>query len=299
MRIERFATNPLIAPAMLSGDDGANINGPSLIRAPAWLRNPLGKYYLYFAHHGGTYIRLAAADDLAGPWRLYAPGVMPLTQFPCFHHHLASPDVHVEDGRLRAYVHGPAEGGQNTAVAFSEDGLSWTSPQRILAPYYLRAFRHDGRWYGFAWGGEIVRSRDGIEPFASGGWFFDEAIGTKAGDTSETRRIRHLAIDKRADRLLVYFTCMGDTPERIKRCRVDLKGDWTQWKPTDPEEVLAAEADYEGGDLPIAASSQGAIHGTVHALRDPCIFTEDDRTWLFYAVGGESGIAGAEILAEA
>lgn len=31
---------------MLPGRDGENINGPSLIRVPAWVKNPLGRYYL-------------------------------------------------------------------------------------------------------------------------------------------------------------------------------------------------------------------------------------------------------------
>ncbi|NET62179.1 MAG: hypothetical protein F6K47_40550, partial [Symploca sp. SIO2E6] len=34
---------------------GSNINGPSLIRVPEWIENPLGRYYLYFAHHQGKY----------------------------------------------------------------------------------------------------------------------------------------------------------------------------------------------------------------------------------------------------
>jgi len=55
----------------MDGRMGANVNGPSLIRAPAWLPNPLGRYYLYFAHHQGAYIRLAYADRLEGPWRTY------------------------------------------------------------------------------------------------------------------------------------------------------------------------------------------------------------------------------------
>ena len=31
----------------------SNINGPSLVRVPEWVEDPLGKYYLYFAHHRG------------------------------------------------------------------------------------------------------------------------------------------------------------------------------------------------------------------------------------------------------
>lgn len=62
----RCPSNPIIRPEM-DRSIGGNINGPSLIRAPYWLPNRLGKYYLYFAHHRGTYIRLAYADHLAGP----------------------------------------------------------------------------------------------------------------------------------------------------------------------------------------------------------------------------------------
>jgi hypothetical protein len=55
-----------------------NINGPSLIRVPEWLPNPLGKYYLYFADHKGDHIRLAYADSVAGPWSVYEPGSLTL-----------------------------------------------------------------------------------------------------------------------------------------------------------------------------------------------------------------------------
>ncbi|MBI2946207.1 MAG: hypothetical protein HYY23_01070, partial [Verrucomicrobia bacterium] len=60
-RIERLQGNPIIRPEMLPGKDGNNINGPSLIRVPGWVKSPLGRYYLYFAHHSGQYIRLAYA----------------------------------------------------------------------------------------------------------------------------------------------------------------------------------------------------------------------------------------------
>ena len=53
---------------------GANIEGPSLIRAPDWLPGRLGRYYLYFADHKGDYIRLAYANRLKGPWTVHAPG---------------------------------------------------------------------------------------------------------------------------------------------------------------------------------------------------------------------------------
>ena len=59
--------------------EGANINGPSLIRIPDWIlpserADPSAVYYLYFAHHAGDYIRMAWATDVAGPWTLYQTG---------------------------------------------------------------------------------------------------------------------------------------------------------------------------------------------------------------------------------
>ena len=37
----------------LPGKDGKNINGAHVIRVPSWIEHPLGRYYLYFAHHSG------------------------------------------------------------------------------------------------------------------------------------------------------------------------------------------------------------------------------------------------------
>src|SRR5450432_3209946 len=75
----RFKGNPIITPGLLPAGDGDDINGPSLIKVPGWVNNKLGKYYLYFAHHKGKYIRLAYSDDLKGPWEIYKPGALQIT----------------------------------------------------------------------------------------------------------------------------------------------------------------------------------------------------------------------------
>jgi hypothetical protein len=104
-RVERLDGNPIITPEMLSGTSGEDINGPSLIRIPDWLPNPLGRYYLYFSHHKGEYIRLAYADSVTGPWTVYEPGTLRIEQTRCntiprsdmvAYKHVASPDVHVD-----------------------------------------------------------------------------------------------------------------------------------------------------------------------------------------------------------
>lgn len=47
----RSENNPMISPDMegLEGKLGENINGPSVIKVPNWVENPLAKYYMYFA----------------------------------------------------------------------------------------------------------------------------------------------------------------------------------------------------------------------------------------------------------
>jgi len=69
MRAVRLPTNPLVTQQHDDSLGNNNINGPSLIRVPSWLPNPLGSLYLYFANHQGKSIRLAYADDIEGPWQ--------------------------------------------------------------------------------------------------------------------------------------------------------------------------------------------------------------------------------------
>ena len=77
--VTRLADGPLIHAGMndrMNTPDMVNINGPSLVRMPDWAAGRMGRYHLYFAHHKGHYIRMAYADDLAGPWTVYDPGIL-------------------------------------------------------------------------------------------------------------------------------------------------------------------------------------------------------------------------------
>ena len=47
VRVERLLDAPIIRPG-LHPSIGENIQGPSLIRVPDWVEDPLGAYYLYF-----------------------------------------------------------------------------------------------------------------------------------------------------------------------------------------------------------------------------------------------------------
>ena len=58
VRVERIGDAPIITPAS-HPSIGTNIQGPSVIRSPEWLTNPLGRYLCCFADHKGSFIRLA------------------------------------------------------------------------------------------------------------------------------------------------------------------------------------------------------------------------------------------------
>lgn len=300
MKISRFPTNPIIIPEM-DVSIGSNINGPSLIRVPDWLSNPLAKYYLYFAHHQGQFIRLAYADHLAGPWTIYTPGTLKLEQTPCFGH-IASPDVHLDHKkqRLIMYYHGPTLkpeeladdwmtqkypflGGQRSLVATSGDGLNFTSGDEVFGPSYFRVFNWQGYVYAIGMPGIFFRSKDGLTNFEAGPVLFDS-------------QMRHCALKLTGSTLNIFYSNRGDCPEHILLSQIDISGDWMQWQASEPVSVILPETDYEGGDLPLEPSEGGAIHQRVRQLRDPGIYQEDGRTYLLYSIAGEHGLAIAELI---
>jgi len=296
--VRRFAQNPIIRPQMLPGHDGDNINGPSLIRVPIWVPDRLGNYYLYFAHHNGKYIRLAYADRLEGPWRIHEPGTLTLSEASACTGHIASPDVHVDEARreIRMYFHGPAKGGggQKSFVAISKDGLHFKALPEVLGLFYFRVFHWQDFWYAMAKGGLLYRSKDGLMGFEQGPNPFpgSETRGPEYNKPGP----RHVALHRIDNVLWVYYSNIGDEPERIVRCSIQLADDWDHWKVSAPEEVLRPQSTSEGVELPLRRSVAGAMQGPENALRDPAVFTDaDGRVYLLYSVAGESGIAIAEL----
>ncbi len=57
VRVSRFATNPLVTVKSAT-TLGANVNGPTVIRVPAWVERPLGSTNV-LGNHRGDFIRLA------------------------------------------------------------------------------------------------------------------------------------------------------------------------------------------------------------------------------------------------
>jgi hypothetical protein len=259
---------------------------------------------------------------LTGPWRIYDPGVLhvrdtaffrpqpdPKETLADFYTHVASPEVFVDPVRRRfvIWVHGwwtngerwpndPVKArawatkmgyGQFTQVAESGDGLRFEARPAITKNCYLRVFQHEGYFYGVSRLGQLSRSRD---PLAS----FEVGPNPFRG-TAYTDRVRHVALVLRGSRLHVFFTAIGDAPERVLASMIDLTSDWTTWRATPPVEVLQPETDYECGDMPVTPSEPGDVDSRVRQIRDPFVFEEQGEALLFYSTCGEQGIAAATI----
>ena len=313
MVVVRLSELPIVQQDM---DDrlGTNINGPSLIRVPDWLDRPLGKYYLYFAHHQGTFIRLAYADEIQGPYTVYTPGVLSIEHTP-FSGHIASPDVQVDDAAQKIVMHyhgcGCTEENdlpykQVACYAEAADGLHFKSDRTYVWTAYLRTIFHKGWHYGFSGGSErrICRSSDLRTRFQPGpvleidGEEFTDLSTFDKDDPNAPPicRMRHVCFHRRGHDLDIYYSNFGDLPERIKRTTVDLRKDWREWCGARFEEVIRSETDYEGVKEPLVHSVGGSKHHPVHEVRDPFVYEEDGRIYLFYSVAGEQGIGLAEVV---
>jgi hypothetical protein len=317
----RLPQNPLVTVTS-SPTLGGNVNGPTVIRVPDWIAHPLGRYYMYFANHMGDFIRLAYADSVAGPWHIYEPGVLhaketaffreqpdPKATLDDFYTHVASPEILIDPDRHRLvmWVHGwwtngerwPSSlpearawarqkgYGQFTQAAESADGLHFTVRPTITKTSYLRVFQRNGSWFGVSRLGQVSRADDPLATFTIGGNLFTGS--PYAG------RVRHVGLVLRGDRLHVFFTAIGDAPERVFASTVDLTSDWTTWRASAPVDVITPTAAYECPDLPNTPSEAGDINEPAKQIRDPFVFDDGGRTLLFYSICGEQGIAAAEI----
>ncbi len=298
IQVQRLPQNPIISYES-STTLGTKINGPSLIRVPDWIEDPLGNYYLYFAHHDGKFIRLAYANSIQGPWTVYEPGTLRLENSPAFIGHIASPDIHIdnESQEIRMYFHGSRENeNQRTAIAVSKNGLEFKASDSVIGSAYFRVFEHSGYFYAIDAHGYLNQSS-----YHDRDWEISEkqliapiSVNDRYGIRDDVR-IRHSATWVMDDTLFLFYTRKADAPERILMSTVSLQGDWTKWRASDPVEILRPETEYEGIQFPIKPSKKGGGI-KVQQLRDPAVFHDDDgHSYLIYSIAGEMGLATAKI----
>lgn len=340
----RLVNTPIIYPTMhprleeeATEYGYTNINGPSLIRVPDWIDQPLGQYYLYFAHHKGQFLRLAYADSLQGPWTMHDQEILPLAvsgmateaapaiglsklneyvswselvalfkiggdakkaweernkqkmkSSPPTTPHIASPEVIIDEIKkeIRLYYHGVAEGNLQLAkVALSKDGLEFKPTTGFIGAPYLRVFSKKNYTYTLGMPGFLYRSANGLDNFkVRKRWLF----GTN---------VRHSSLLQEGNMLYIFFTKVGDAPERILYSQMDISSDdWNDWKVSPPKELLRPELEWEGANLDKVPSMRGEMGVQVNQLRDPDIFKDaDGQLYLLYTGAGEQAIGIARL----
>ena len=317
IRFERFKSNPIIFSDLLPAGDGDDINGPSLIKVPDWIPNKLGNYYLYFAHHKGKYIRLAFANKLEGPWKVYEPGTLHISDCKVCEYglpnrgngqkhsgpereedevtHIASPDVLVDSVHKEfvLYFHCPIErgkkySGQYSLRAVSKDGIHFKADSLVLGLSYFRVFNWHSEYYSISRAGIMARSKDGKSEFEQGPNPFKSL-------QSKDNYLRHAAILLIGDTLFIFYSRIGDAPERILLSRITLNNNWNSWSPSVSIDIAKPTADYEAIDLPIRPSVTGSYYGRVRQLRDPFVYVENGKWFLLYSAAGESSIVIGEL----
>jgi hypothetical protein len=245
-------------------------------------------------------------------------------QNPC--KSLQSPSIIVDDEKQRLVMHihvlqCEKEDGvkikpdHHTLLLMSKDGISWDLHQEFEKPkktsYLLRdAFYlsvpvysvRDGYFYAMAKTQEdplgslaLYRSRSLEGPFEEGPII---ARGV--------RNVRIYLSTHPADSNMIYvfFTLIGDMPERILLGSIDVNSGseaWMYWKLLPGPTLVQPEYWYESGNSTVKPSQNGAALESVDLIRDPRFLPDVQRSnkrlsgMLFYSVQGEQGIAIAKI----
>lgn len=276
-----------------------NINGPVCFKIPSWVKNPIGKFYLIFADHKGEYLRLAYSNNINSKWKISKHKILQLTKSnKIIYDHIASPEIYLDtlNKEIILYFHSRSKRlgrEQVTFVATSKNGINYKLKHlNPIAPFYFRIFKHKNFYYGLTKGGDLFKSKCKFRKFK-----FQKNIFNKYEDKYHNKRgsIRHLCLLKREEYLEVFFTKIGDKPERIYRGILKLLYNQKNWKITNIEEILRPTKVYEGSKIKLEKSEPGPSKKIENAVRDPYILNDNNKTYLFYSIKGEKGIALAKI----
>jgi len=343
-----------LPPTHEHANKNANINGPMPILVRSWMKHASFKgcsVLLFVSSHidNGSGIQVLGLKKMSQGTMVWKKLDLTLalrsetsqTQAQCKSFH--SPSIIVDDMKkqLIMYIHGHQcknEGDktikQPTLLFVSQDGVSWDlqsdeAPAQKL-PYLLQhSFyltvpvysKRDGYYYAMAKTQEnsvgsacLYRSKSLMGPFEQG--------------PIMARGMRHVDLYLSSpDSMMIYvfFTLIGDMPERIILGSIDVSSgseNWMHWNLLPGPSLLQPEYWYEHGNATAKPSSAGPARTQVRELRDPRflpdIFPPDasvnSRTGmntnantnekkkknalsglLFYSVQGEQGIAMARL----
>jgi len=249
-----------------------NINGPSIIKVPDFVKDKLGNYYLYFADHTGDHIKMAFSDHIEGPYTLLEGGTLQLEETPC-NKHIASPDVHIKNNEIVMYYHGDIDTGQYTFESYSEDGINFISYDKVLTPFYHREFEYLGSTYALC-----KNKNENSQLYKKEVFKYKLLYELLPGS-------RHTAIHVEDNILYIVYSLVGESPERLYVCKL------VDWEIESNYELAKPNLIWEGAEQPLTTSHYGMALGFNNELRDPYIYSENNQLYLLYSYGGESGIS--------
>jgi hypothetical protein len=265
-----------------------NINNPCIIQVPEWVKDPLGKYYLYFSNHEGTTIKMGYSNDINGPWHILND-VLNLKNTPC-DTHIASPYVVIDNDKklFNMYYHGDINNTQGTLMAISETGINFINQSKdILCKFYLTLFNYKGITYGIA--------KDG-----NNGSVLYNVTNNFIPIFNLLPKSRHCSAIVKNDKLYIVYSLMGDTPEHIRLCTIQLHDDIDLWDTINDEALIIPLFKHEGINLPkvksVPGSATRAFNRPIQELRDPFIFECSDKLYIFYVTKGEREISYAILI---
>jgi hypothetical protein len=284
----------------------------------AWAAKIEGPWQLYNTGKG-------IVDGERGVLDIGSDRILPLENGLSITKHIASPDVHVDNinRRIVMYFHSPIvyEGNRKRSnqvsfFATAPWGLDFSSGilPVPLSGSYLRVFEYKGALHGLTGAHYYLpHSTENPWPIPAGFhllndrlWKHQEAeflkfpsMNNESGDISSSGKalVRHLAIYRKSSTLNIFFTMKGHSPERVFVTSVNLEQDCLPCAEagTLPVEVLRAEELWEGSAVPPVPSTGGVEKHLANALRDPFIFEDGDKRYLFYVGGGEQAIGVARL----
>ena len=290
-----FSRRAVIDRTDIDSPFGKNLTGPSVMKVPQWVDEPLGAYYMYFANHIGKEIRLAFANDPLGPWEVYSKPVLELSELKGALRHVASPEAVIDWGSRQFYlfVHSPIADsrGQKTFTTVSDDGSLFYqigNGPTIDFPY-VRVFHWDSQFWA------VGRHSRSYLLFSSD---TPEGEWLPQGSLPLGENVRHVGLKVFESTLLVAFSRVEESPESIYMVALDL----THFERNSvfgsaPVGCLvSAVYPFEGAALDPVASEPGPQKLMIaNDVRDPDLFIDDGAVYLFYSVGGERGIAAGHI----
>lgn len=281
---------------------GENINGPTVVRLHGSFKKKIGfKFLLLFAHHEGEFIRLLGSNSIIDRWRLIPEKLLDLKRNFEFHDHVASPDAHYlkKKNELIIFFHSRELGSrdQKTYIASFRDSLS-VSPSIYSTnlPFYARIFLIKGVAYALTKGGNLFEAADmnlrnwtPLINIFTGQGSLDDIYQNQYGS------VRHLCVVKHKNTHLVFYTIIGDSPEKIWASRLIVDQTKGFYSAIGKTLILLPSENYEGSQIDLKNSKSGPSLFPENAVRDPFVYKSRRNYFLFYSIKGEFGIALASL----